>query len=407
MAEVPTAATNEGAGSSPISLPAISRHVRAPRRWRGGPAWLVMIANVDAASILTALASGASFQYDLVWFLVALTVPLFFIQEAAGRIGAVSGKGLAELARARFSARIAASMTISMAIGDIAIYVAEYAGIALGLSLFGIPPIISLPLAFVAHIALVARGRYSWVEKVLIAVSVGVIVALLGVVLHQGLLPYSPIGISDSPAFFFLLAANVGAVVMPFMLFFQSSATAEKRTTVRISRQSTLIGAGVSEALMILVVVIGAGIGTALNIADNGAFAAALVAALGQNWTYVLGIGIVAAAFLALVVVSLGSAWGLVEALGLPKKSALWIYAIESIPAVFIPLFFPQLITLVLALMVAMVFILIVPAILLGKLVSDPTVMGEHASSGSWRFAYWASVLFVVAVGVVGVVVSI
>lgn len=365
-----------------------------------------MIADVDAASILTALASGASYRYDLIWFLVVLTLPLFFIQEASGRLGSVAGKGLGELARERFPPRIASTAAISMAAGDVAMYVAEYAGIALGLSLFGIPPIISLPMAFVAHIGLVARGRYAWVERVLIAISAGVIVSLAVAVLHRGLLPYSPFGVSTQPAFFLLLAANAGAVVMPFMLYFQSSATAAKRTTVAISRQSTLIGAVVSEGLMILVVMIGAGIYGSFDITTGSGFASAVSSALGQDWGYVLGAGLVAAAFLALVVVSLGSAWGVTEALGLPRTSTFWIYVVESLPAVFVPLLFPQLVALVLALMVAMVFILIVPGIFLGTLVSDRRVMGEEASRGLWRAAFWASLGFVVSVGVLAVVVS-
>jgi manganese transport protein len=290
-----------------------------------------------------------------------------------------------------------------MAAGDVATYVAEYAGIALGLSLFGVPPILSLPMAFVAHIALVARGPYAWVERVLIAVSAGVIVFLAVAVLHRGVLPYSPFGVSDQPAFFLLLAANVGAVVMPFMLYFQSSATAAKRTTVAISRQSTLIGAVVSEVLMIIVVMIGAGIYGSFDVTTGSGFAHALSSALGPDWAYVLGAGLVAAAFLALVVISLGSAWGVTEALGLPAKSTLWLYAVESLPAVFVPLLFPQLVTLVLAIMVAMVFILIAPGILLGVLVSDAKVMGREASRGLWRWAYWGSLGFVVAVGVVAV----
>jgi Mn2+/Fe2+ NRAMP family transporter len=32
-----------------------------------GPAWVVMIADVDAASILTAAADGALYGYSLVW----------------------------------------------------------------------------------------------------------------------------------------------------------------------------------------------------------------------------------------------------------------------------------------------------------------------------------------------------
>jgi manganese transport protein len=104
-------------------------------------------------------------------------------------------------------------------------------------------------------------------------------------------------------------------------------------------------------------------------------------------------------------VISLGSAWGVTEALGLPPKSIFWIYAGESIPAVFVPLLFPQLVTLVLALMVAMVFILIVPGVFLGRLVSDSRVMGSEVSRGLWRGAYWASLAFVVSTGVLAVVI--
>ena len=399
-------APSEGPGVATGAVAALAGHLRAPRRWRGGPAWLVMIANVDAASILTALATGASYRYDLIWFLVVLTVPLFFVQEAAGRLGAVTGKGLGELARERFRPRAAGTVAASMAASDVLTYVAEYAGIALGLSLFGIPPIVSLPAAFVAHVALVARGPYAWVERVLIAVSAGVIVCLAVVVLHRGILPYSPLVVSAAPAFVFLLAANTGAVVMPFMLFFQSSATAEKQTPVRISRQATLLGAIASEVLMIVVVMIGAGLGGSLSLTGSGDFAAALAPSIGRFGVYVLGAGLVAAAFLALVVISLGSAWGLREALGLPKSSTLWIYALESVPAVFVPLLFPQLVTLVLALMVAMVFLLIVPGVFVGVLASDPRVMGIHNSRGAWRWAFWGSLGLVLAVGVLAVVVS-
>jgi len=364
-----------------------------------------MIADVDAASILTALASGSSYRYDFIWVLVLLTLPLFFIQEAAGRLGAVTGKGLGELARQGFRPRVAATAAVSMAIGDVATYVAEYAGIALGLSVFGIPPIVSLPIAFVAHIALVARGPYAWVERILIGISAGVVIALAIVVLHRGLLLYSPLGVSGAPPFFLLLAATAGAVVMPFMLFFQSSATAVKRTTLSVSRQSTLVGAIVSEILMIAVVMIGAGLSGSIDLTTRSGFSAALSAGLGTDGAYVMGAGLVAAAFLALVVISLGSAWGVTEAFGLSPKSTIWIYALESIPAVLVPLFDPQLVSLVLALMVAMVFILIVPGVLVGKIASDARVMGAQALRGLWRWAFWASLGFVVSVGVVAVAV--
>ena len=65
------------------------------RTW--GPAWLVMIADVDAASAITAADSGAQYGTKLVWFIMLLVIPLFVIQEVAGRVGVVTGRGLGEL----------------------------------------------------------------------------------------------------------------------------------------------------------------------------------------------------------------------------------------------------------------------------------------------------------------------
>ena len=64
-----------------------------------GPAWLVMIADMDASSTLGAAETGALFRYGLIWFMLILIIPLFFIQEASGRIGTVTEKGLGEVIR--------------------------------------------------------------------------------------------------------------------------------------------------------------------------------------------------------------------------------------------------------------------------------------------------------------------
>ena len=40
-----------------------------------GPAWIVMIADVDAPSILTAATAGAVYGYGLAWFFVVLIPP--------------------------------------------------------------------------------------------------------------------------------------------------------------------------------------------------------------------------------------------------------------------------------------------------------------------------------------------
>ena len=136
-----------------------------------GPAWVVMIADVDAASILTAAADGAVYGYSLVWFLLLLAVPLFLIQEAAGRIGVATGKGLGEIIRENYSRRIALLTSVPMAFTDMLSYVAEFTGIAIGFQLLGVAPILSLPVVYVVYLAIVWKRGYTTVEKFLIVFS--------------------------------------------------------------------------------------------------------------------------------------------------------------------------------------------------------------------------------------------
>ncbi len=401
-------ATREVPGYPEIASPTRSAttHRTARPWWRTwGPAWLVMIADVDAASILTGLESGVAYRYDLVWFLLLLIVPLFFVQEAAGRIGAVTGKGLGELVRENLSPRASLALSLPVAVADVASYIAEYAAIGLALGIFGVPLYLSLPTAFVFHVGLIARGKYVWAERVLLGVSAVFILTVGAALMMRGVLPYSPVYFSTDPSFLFLLAANAGAVVMPFMLFFQSSATAEKDgSTVRSVRIETLVGAVVSELLMVAFLMLGAGMPGSANLFTTSGVAAALATVGGALLPYAFAIGLVAAAFLALVVISLGSAWGVVEAVGLPRKRAVWLYAVESIPAVVVPFLYPHPLSLVLLMMVALVFILIAPGVLVGRIASDARIMGRRASRGFWRWAYWASLFSVVLCGVIAVV---
>ena len=90
-----------------------------------GPAWLVMMADVDAASVITAMQSGAAFKYQFIIILLALIVPLYFICEVAGRVGAVAKKGLGELIRENFSKKLSIALSFPMAITDILCYVAR------------------------------------------------------------------------------------------------------------------------------------------------------------------------------------------------------------------------------------------------------------------------------------------
>jgi len=301
-----------------------------------------MIADVDAASILTAAADGALYGYSLVWFLLLLAVPLFIIQEAAGRIGVAAGKGLGEIIRENYSRRIALLTSVPMACTDILSYVAEFTGIAIGFQILGVPSLLALPVVYMIYLLIVWKRRYGTVEKILLAASAVLIISYACSLLLRGLPPvheYMYFFWSWQPRFLYMLAATAGAVIMPFMLFYQASATAEKRgTSIWNSRLETLIGAVASEVGMIVILLATIGLnGSLLQTNSPKELSRALSFLAGPYAPYVFAVGLIAASFLALVVISLGSAWGVAEAIGWGRQKFFWIYLVNPFP----PLLFP------------------------------------------------------------------
>jgi len=391
-----------------MNMPSISISRKKLLPWAAsfGPAWLVMVADVDAASIITAAETGAVFHYGLIWLLLLLTVPLFFIQEASGRIGTVTHKGLGEIIHENYSRNIALIVSVPMAVTDVLTYVAEYVGIAIGMEIIGISPIITVPCAYALHVAIVYRRKYQVVEKLMLGLSAVLLLSYVASLLIRGTLNYSPFYFSTTPSFLFLVAANAGAVVMPFMPFYQASATAEKNTgNVRSCRVETLVGALVSEALMIVIMMVSTDLDSGIAFVSAKQLSLNLASVAGPYAPWLFGIGLVAAAFLALVVVSLGSAWGLVESVGWRRSRAFSVYFVESIPAVIIALFLStNLLAGVLNLMLAFVFVLIGPAVTMGLIASNTRIMGKYTSKGSWKVAYWLSLFFIVSLGVISVI---
>jgi manganese transport protein len=401
-----------GVGESQIPDSGVP-HDKPPKMWGllkiWGPAWLVMIADVDAASVITAAESGAIYGTKLVWFLFFLCVPLYVIQEVAGRVGAVTGKGLGELIRENYSKQTALFASIPMALVDIISYVVEYTGAAIGFQILGVSPLISVPLVFIAHIVIVYERKYAEAEKPLLVISVlfAVAWAVSAYLTARRGVEFTPFYFSTSSNFLFLLTANVGAVIMPFMLFYQASATAEKGITAKhlwAVRLETAIGAVVSELIMIAIVVATIGVGTdSLNFAEPGVLARGLSSVAGTYAPYVFSAGLIAASFIALIVISLGSSWGVTEALGWGRKNWFKLYLVESVPALILPMLTLNLVNLALHLMVLQIVVLLGPAITLGLIAADKKLMGEHSLVGFNKAAYWLFIVLIFATGIVGI----
>ena len=377
-----------------------------------GPAWIVMIADIDIASIITALQSGASYGYRMAFILLLLIFPLFIIQDAAGRLGTCAGLGLGEATRKQFGSRKAIFAAIPMGISDFLEYLAEYAGMAIGLYLLGFPILLGLILIFLIHTAVVVGKQYRKAEMVLIPLSFMLVAAIVASAfifpvnlkefISVGLSPFQPY---TKPSFDFLLAASVGAVIMPWMLYYHSGADARRKKQpkdLKNERIETLLGAIVSEVLMVILIFPG------IRLSNGGSVISALALSkvlsfFGPYATPIMGALFLFAGFLALIVISLGSAWGVLEATGKTSQTSfITVYLLESLPAIILVATITGYIKLMLSLMVIYPIVIIPSLYFLGKLVSDKKVMNGYHYNKYEIAAFVIASIMIVAGGILG-----
>src|SRR5579859_7718418 len=100
-----------------------------------GPGLIAANAGNDAGGIATYASVGAKYGYDLLWMMVVITVSLIVVQEMAARMGAVTGKGLAELIREQYGIRWSLFATASVLLANLGICISEFVGIGAALNL--------------------------------------------------------------------------------------------------------------------------------------------------------------------------------------------------------------------------------------------------------------------------------
>src|SRR6204780_2550611 len=131
-----------------------------------GPGMITANVDNDSGGIYTYSQAGAKYGYLPLWSLVPITLLLIVTQEMCSRMGAVTGKGLADLIREEFGLRTTFFLMIGLVITNFTNVIAEFAGIASSLELFHISRYISVPICAVAVWFLVVRGNYRSVEKI-------------------------------------------------------------------------------------------------------------------------------------------------------------------------------------------------------------------------------------------------
>jgi Mn2+/Fe2+ NRAMP family transporter len=310
---------------------------------------MVMLADTDAGSLITAAQSGVQWRYSMVLPLILLIPFLYVVQEMTVRLGCVTQKGHGELIRSHFGMRWALISVMTLFVACVGALVTEFVAISGVAELFHIPLWVSVPFVTALLVAIGVTGSYRRVERIGIAMGLlELLFVAAAFFVHPdwgqiaGSFATLPVG---QGSFLFLLAANVGAVIMPWMVFYQQGAVIDKGLRPRdlkAARLDTLLGAVVTQLIMICAVValsaavslpasrsvsasgLAAGAGTAATATAAGGLnsvkdiAQALQPALGSSWAVVLvGLGMAGAGFLAALVVSLAGAWGIGEAFGI------------------------------------------------------------------------------------------
>ena len=213
-----------------------------PRRtWRSlgiffallGPGIITSNVDNDAGGITTYSLAGAEFGLSLLWTLIPITVVLIIIQEMCARMGVVSGKGLSDLIRERFGAKVTFYLMILLFLANLGNTWSEFAGVAASMEIFGVSKYISVPMSAIFVWWLVVKGTYKTVEKVFLFACLFYLSYIVSG--FMGKPDWSAIGsafvtptVSFDPRFLTMVIAIIGTTIAPWMQFYLQSSIVDK-----------------------------------------------------------------------------------------------------------------------------------------------------------------------------------
>lgn len=381
---------------------AFRRNLKAFRLYLilAGPGLVVMIADNDAGGITTYAATGAKYQYHLIWFLLILIPVAYYVQEMTVRLGAVTKRGHAEAIFDGFGAFWGWFSLVDLILVDWLTLVTEFVGMTAALAIFGVPAWVTVAGVCVLMGVMVLNGRYWTWEKIAMAFCVLNLIYIpaafmvqprVSDILGQGMIPNFPGGF-NSQLFFFLMA-NIGTTIAPWMLFFQQSSVVDKgmkEKDIPWGRADTLIGSVFTVVVAIFIVIV---TGTVLNGVDiDDAAKAASVLMERDRWlgTF-MAIGLFDAGLLGAICISLASSWAFGEIFGwahslnnkIREAPAFYVNYFLTLVTAGLVVLIPGAPLVLITLFVQVVAVTLLPAALvfLILLLNDRRTMGEYSNT--------------------------
>ena len=386
-----------------------------------GPGLLAALSGNDAGGIATYSSAGASYGYKMLWMLPVMTVLLIVTQETAARCGCVTGKGLASLIREKFGVRKSVLAMAALLIANTAVTISEFAGIASGLALFGIPSSISVPLVALIIWLLTMSGSFQRIEKILLLVScvfVAYVVAAFmagpdwGQVAVDTFVP----NIQSDPAYVSLVVATIGTTIAPWMIFLAQNNVVDKNAgedDIVLQRIDTISGSIAADLVAWFIIIT---TGTVLfpagiRITDAADAAKALEPIAGQFSTILFASGLVAASFLAACVLPGVTSSAICEAFGWERGAdRSWdeapiyrglITGIIAVSAVLVLLPGVDLFQIMMTSQVINGVLLPVVLVFQVLIAADKYVMGHFRNGRVWNVLTWATIALITVLTVV------
>lgn len=385
-----------------------------------GPGIITANVDNDAGGIATYSIAGANYGYKLLWAMVPIGIALIVVQETASRLGVVTGKGFADLIREHYGIRITFYVMMTLLFVNLANTMAEFAGWAAALEIFGVTKYISVPIAAVVVWLLVVKGTYRAVEKIFLIFATiyltYIVSGLLahpdwGMAVHDTFIPQLSRG-NMNTAYLIALIAVVGTTIAPWMQFYLQSAVVEKGIKIgqyKATRWDVVVGCIFANIVAYFIVIACAATlfkhGVHVQSAKDAALALAPLA--GRYATILFAVGLANASLFAASILPLSTAYSVSEGMGWEGgvnttfRSAPqfnWIYTgliVVGGAAVLIP--GVPLITILYASQFLNGLLLPVTMIFAVLLVNKKELMGEHVNGRVYNFIAWGSAIAVMA----------
>jgi Mn2+/Fe2+ NRAMP family transporter len=385
-----------------------------------GPGFITANVDNDAGGIFTYSQAGAQFGYSLLWTMIPITIALVVVQEMASRMGAVTGKGLSDLIREEFGFRVTFWLMLALVATNFGNVVAEFAGVASSLELFGWSKYIVVPVSAAIVWALVVRGTYDSIEKVFLAASgFYVCYIIAGLLAHPDWKTAALATFSRPSAtgirnygYLFMVIALVGTTIAPWMQFYLQASIVEKGITARqyaASRWDVILGCLFTDVVAWFIIVACAATLFASGHHDIGsaADAAQALRPLVGEYAYLLfAAGLFNASLFAASILPISTAYAVCEGLGfesgLDKKFHeapvfYWLYTLLIVFGAGV-LLFPRLPLVYVAVLSQVANGIVLPLVLIFMLMltNDAELMGEHVNSRGFNIVAWTTVIVMI-----------